>query len=980
MHHADNSSPLFALSFFRAFIACTLLILPIDASYAAHTDESIPRVIVVGGDKNYPPYEFLDAEGRPAGYNVELTRAIARIMGLQVEIRLAPWPETRAALESGEIDVVHGMFHSGERAKVMDFSPPHTMINHSIFVRQETTDISRVEDLAGKEIIVMRGDIMHDFLIKLGLDRNAVLVADQAEALRRLAAGNNDCALAAQLPGLYWIETLGLDNLRVSGPPLLTVEYCYAVKKGHQNLLSLFVEGLAILKQSGEYHDIRKHWLGVLEHDSLSTRKILLLSVYIGAPLLALLLLVLLWSWSLKRQVRERTRHLVSSQQRYKSMFEHNLAVMLLIDPADGKIVDVNPAASSFYGWDHDTFTGMYIQDVNILSPQEVLAEITAAKSQEKRCFTFRHRLANGEVRDVEVYSGPILVDDTPLLYSIVFDVTERRSMEETLEKTNEHLQESNEELRVINEELISTEEALRSSERMYRELFENAPVGVFLTHSDGRPLHVNPEMARIVGAASPQEFMEKYHDLTNTLYQDPDQRQEFLERLEADGEVFNFEIASRRVDGSAIWISMNARVQEVNADGSFLISGFARNITQRKIVEQELLQSKEQAEAASRAKTEFLANMSHELRTPLNGIIGMIQLLHTTSLDQEQGDYVDTALKSSQRLTRLLGDLLDLSRVEAGKMLILSEPFDFLEIMNSLHQLFLPAAKQKGLALSFHLDSSIPRLLRGDPARLQQVCSNLLGNAVKFTESGQVTLEVYLLTTLQPEHNRILISVSDTGIGISDEMLDAIFAPFVQAESDYRRRYQGAGLGLAITKRLVELMGGNMSIVSEQGRGTTVFCAVPFGNVAAFEIAALEPMVQQTRQVHGLKVLLAEDDLVSQMSTLKLLQKAGYSVTAVEHGRQVLDILRKESFDIILMDIQMPVMDGVEATRAIRGGEAGPSRSGIPIIALTAYAMTGDKDKFFAAGMDDYLAKPVELEILLETLERVIRRRKPRD
>lgn len=979
MHSADTSSPLRApLSTVLVFLACLLLIPLANVSVAGQNDQPVSQIIVVGGDRNYPPYEFLDKEGRPDGYNVELTRAIARVMGLHVEIRLGPWNEIRSALENGEIDVIHGMFHSEERAKVVDFSPPHTMINHSIFVREETDNITRLADLADRKVNVMGGDIMHDFLREHLLENNAVLVTDQAEALIRLAAGHNDCALVAHLPGLYWIKSLGLSNLRVSGPPLLTVEYCYAVKKGRQRLLSRFVEGLAILKQSGEYHEIRKRWLGVLEDDTLTTRKMLLVSAYIGGPLLVLLLLALLWNWSLKRKVRERTLHLVASQQRYKSMFEDSHAVMLFVDPETGKIVDANPAASRFYGWPREELTAIHIKDVSFLSPQEVMREMEAANTQKRQYFLFRHRLANGEVRDVEVYSGPIMKDGAPLLYSIIFDVTERRHMEQALEEANEQLQESNEELRVINEELISTEEALRTSERTYRELFENAPVGVFLTHSEGWPLHANPEMARIVGAASPQEFMERYQDLPHTLYLDPDRRKEYIELLQADGEILNFEIESRKLDGSPIWLSMNARVQQRNADDSFLISGFARDITQNKAAELELLNSKEQAEAASRAKTEFLANMSHELRTPLNGIIGMIQLLNTTELNEEQHDYVETALISSKRLTRLLSDLLDLSRVEAGKLLILHEPFNFLETMNSLRQLFLPAAKQKDLALTFHLDQAIPELLRGDAARLQQICSNLLGNAIKFTESGHVCLEAYLLPPLHEEQTRVLFSVSDTGIGISDAMLDDIMAPFVQAESDYRRRYQGAGLGLAITKRLVELMGGNMSIVSEEGRGTTVYCCLSFGTVVTAEDQT-EEFTHPQAPARSLKVLLAEDDLVSQISTMKLLQKAGYTVTAVEHGKQALDALRKEPFDIVLMDIQMQVMDGIDATRAIRGGEAGRARSGIPIVALTAYAMTGDKDKFLAVGMDGYLSKPVVLENLLQTLERVMQRRLPK-
>ncbi len=1046
--------------------------------------------IIVGGDYHYPPYEFLDENGVPQGYNVDQTRAIAKVMGMDVEIRLGPWGEIRDELESGKIDAIQGMFHSAERDKSVDFSPPHTIINHSIFTRAKEKGIRELNDLKGKEIIVMRGDIMHDSLRQHGLENNAILVETEADALRLLASGHHDCALVAQLPGIYWINKLNLTNLRMSGPPLLSSPYCYAVIEGNQQLLSRFVEGLAILKHTGQYQEIREKWLGVLEDKSFTHKDVLQLSALIAGPLLLLLALVVFWNWSLKHQVRERTSKLSSGRKRYRNLFRNHNAVMILINPDTGAIMDANAAASRFYGWDHSELLGMNITDINTLSPEEISQEMEAARAQQRNHFEFKHRLASGEVRNVAVYSGPIHLEENVLmLYSIVIDVTQRRIMEEDLAQTNMLMQQSNEKLQTINDELLATQEALLTSERMYRELFENAPVGIFLTDSRGRPLHVNPEMARILGMPSVQETIDYFTDIGTQLYIDQNRRKEFIRLLQRDREVFDFEYEARRRDGKNLWITMNARIQEDTSNGAFLISGFSQDITERKLAELELeriftlspdmicvsdlekcvflrvnpafehvlgykprelvgqlltefihpddlqdnlllqpgsshrsdtfisfenrcrakngeyhwlhwlsqpvfelgvaysvvhdttlqkgqelelLQAKELAEVANKAKSEFLANMSHEIRTPLNGIIGMLQLIKTTTLDEEQAEYADTAISSSQRLTRLLSDILDLSRVEAGRLIVVNEDFKLSRVIDSLRQLFEPACKQNGLELRLEIPDDIPESLRGDSARLHQVCSNLLGNSIKFTESGSITLSASSLSALQDGTHRILFTVSDTGIGISDEDIDSLFLPFTQAESDYKRRFQGAGLGLSISKRLVTLMGGHMSIVSAKGEGTSIHFVLPFQQ--AMEVSErnyAQPLPLPVGKSR-FRILLAEDDMVSRIAAKRQLEKMGHKVHTVTHGKEAIEALRNESFDIVLMDIQMPVMDGVTATMAIRRGEAGNHSVSVPIVALTAYAMSEDEVQFINAGMNGYLPKPLDFNTLLTTLNRL--------
>lgn len=507
---------------------------------------------------------------------------------------------------------------------------------------------------------------------------------------------------------------------------------------------------------------------------------------------------------------------------------------------------------------------------------------------------------------------------------------------------------------------------------RQWHATFNSLRNPICLMDKNGRVLRANQALAEMCGqpvsAILGRQCYEVIHDSVDFIENCP------LRRLRENQQSGQAEI---RAWGRIFQVTVSV-VSGLNGEGPRYVHVMT-DITDQKRYMEEMDRACRAAEAANQAKTQFLANMSHEIRTPLNGIMGLLQLLETSPLDAEQQEWVRLALGSADRLTQLLADILDLARIEAGHLVLREAPLSLDAVERDLRALYHASLAAKGMTLVWSQAPELGGVVRTDPLRVRQIVFNLVGNAIKYSDSGTVRVRWDVISRRPDGRSNVLLQVADSGIGIAEEHIAEIFLPFSQVDGSYTRKQQGAGLGLAVVQRLVAAMGGTIAVDSVLGQGSVFEVVLPMGLGGDVALGA-EPAKRGAACALPHTVLVVEDDPVSQMALRALLERAGHRVLVAGDGAQALDVVARTPVDVVLLDVQMPGMDGMEVARRIRAwetarrlGESVPLHadqpSPLPLVALTAHAMAGDAERILQAGMDAYLAKPVAWDAVVEVV-----------
>jgi len=690
------------------------------------------------------------------------------------------------------------------------------------------------------------------------------------------------------------------------------------------------------------------------------------------------------------------------SEQRYRAVFESSGAATFIID-GDGIVSKANHRFAELYEADLSEIEGRlhwteYVHPDDVADLIKARDECLKSPDNSEQAYEFRFVSSTGRIRDVFFVVG--MLPGTQAFIASMTDITERKCSETVVkmlyrisnavsltsslddlygkihEILSEHLDASNLFVALLDETrrylsftyfvdemddykgfVFDIEEADTSS----------MSVEVIRT---GRPLLVTAKPLSQEEQAAFLRNNATYMTCCEFMKMKGVEEEDLVGSLSRGWLGVPLKIKSEVV-GVLVVQSYSDSSQYSITDANLLVSvseQIARAIEQKE-TERELIRAREQAEAANESKSEFLANMSHEVRTPLNGVLGMLQLAQTTDLTKEQRDYIDTALISGRSLLSIINDILDFSKIEAGRLEIVTEQFSLRQLVQDVVVTFQTSMDSE-IDIETHLDANLPEKVVGAKGRLRQILFNLVGNSIKFTEKGKVTISMHsLLIDEEDEVVRVLISVEDTGIGIPSEKVDQVFEPFTQVDGSYVRQHQGAGLGLGIVKRLVDLMHGSLEIDTDVGQGTSVHLSLEFTLVPPVEEKSVHfgdvPQIKRP-----LRLLVVEDNRVNRLLAARMLDKLGQEVETTKDGVEALEKLEKGNFDGVFMDIQMPGMDGVEVTRIIRSPLPGSSIDpNLPIVAMTAHAMSGDRELFLKEGMDEYISKPVEMDDIRASL-----------
>ncbi|MEK3773323.1 MULTISPECIES: PAS domain S-box protein [Paenibacillus] len=648
-------------------------------------------------------------------------------------------------------------------------------------------------------------------------------------------------------------------------------------------------------------------------------------------------------------QHKDADRRLRESRQRYRSLFEHNPSAVYSLN-LEGKYSAVNSKLVQMLDIPRNKLIGQsFLSNLDKCEVQNGKHYFEMVKQGEPQYYETRIVNSRGRKIEVSVTNVPIIVDKEMVgVYGIVSDITERKEYTERIQELS----------------------------KQHELILNTVTEGIYGLDADGITMFMNPAAASMFGYEAKEFIGKNSHPIIHHTRADGShfpQEECPIHMTVLDGQRRSIkEDVFWRKDGSSFLVQYQVTpiIEQGQIQGAVVVFNDVTG-------EREIVRAKETAELAAQAKSEFLSMVSHEIRTPMNGIVGMTELLIGTDLSEEQREYAEIIRDSGDALLNILNDILDFSKLESGKMALAYEPFALRKMLEQVAELFKPRADEKHLEIRYRLNPSIPEFMVGDAIRIRQILVNLVGNALKFTDQGSIDVNVDIIKGRKPEDSVLDFAVQDTGIGIPADKLDQLFQSFSQLHPVINRKYGGTGLGLVISKRLVEIMGGSISVESIEGEGSTFRFAVPAASVdASAEQTVSQFHHDRTRQSDkvAMRILVAEDHPVNRKILREYLEKLGYHADVCTNGVEAIDAISQNAYDIVLMDIHMPVMDGLKATDLLH--RLIPQDRIPPIIAVTGNAKREDKEACLEIGMRDFISKPV----MLSELKRVLQQWGPRD